>query len=186
MSNQDKDLKIDTEVILKPEKLHTLAFILCPSLAPSLSMATIMKPNEKNIGLDRKAAAFIGSLPWTGSLIWWWILRRKCCERPCIFTIFPFIFLLRIGFSYLRQKDCFLKKLSECLIGGSLLSSVVLVSAIYQYGSAISVYMSRLPELPSHLPPHPTPPHPFMFSESAGLSSPRHTANSHGLSICFT
>lgn len=50
VSNQDKDLSLHTEVILKPGKLRTLAFVLCPSLSPSLSMASwhaTMKPNEE-------------------------------------------------------------------------------------------------------------------------------------------
>ena len=44
------------------------------------------------------------------------------------------------------------------VIGGYLLSNVVLVPAIHQHESAMGLCMSPPSEPPSHLPPHPIPP----------------------------
>ena len=70
--------------------------------------------------------------------------------------------------------------INKFLIEGWLLYNVVLVSAIHQHESAIGIHMSS-PSWTS-LPP-PTPSHPSRLSQSTGLSSLSHTANSHWQSI---
>ena len=49
----------------------------------------------------------------------------------------------------------FKKIVSLFLIGGELLSNVVLVSAIHQYESAMGIHTSPPLEPSSHFPPHP-------------------------------
>ena len=61
-----------------------------------------------------------------------------------------------------------------------MLYNIVLVSAIHQHESAIGIHMSP-PSWPSLLPP--TTSQPSKLSQSPGLSSLSHTANSHWLSI---
>ena len=56
----------------------------------------------------------------------------------------------------------------------------VLVSSIHQHELAIGTHMS--PPSWTSLPPH-TPSHPSRVSQSLGLSSLNHTANSHWLSV---
>ena len=61
-----------------------------------------------------------------------------------------------------------------------MLYNIVLISAIHQHESAIPTLMS--PPYWASLPPS-RPSHPSMLSQSTGLKSPSHTANSHWLSI---
>ena len=64
-----------------------------------------------------------------------------------------------------------------------MLYNIVLVSAMHQHESAIDIHMSS-PSWAS-LPPS-TPCHPSMLSQSTGLSSPHHRANSHRLPMLHT
>ena len=66
------------------------------------------------------------------------------------------------------------------LIEGYLLHSSVLISAIHQHELSVGIHIS--PPSWSSLPP-PAPSHPSRLSQSPGLSSLSHTANSHWLSI---
>ena len=66
------------------------------------------------------------------------------------------------------------------LIKGQLFYNIVLVSSIHQHESAIGIH--RSPPSWTSLPP-PTPFNPSRLSQSHGLSSLSHTANSHQLSI---
>lgn len=52
----------------------------------------------------------------------------------------------------------------------------MLVSAIYQYKSALGIHMSLPHESPSHLLSHSTPP---SYHRALALSSPHYTANFH-------
>ena len=67
-----------------------------------------------------------------------------------------------------------------CLIEGSLLYNIVLVSATHQHESATGIRTS--PPSWTSLPP-PTPSQPSRLLQSHGLSSLSHTANSHWLCI---
>ena len=55
----------------------------------------------------------------------------------------------------------------------------MVISAVYQHGSAIGIRMSHALEPSSHLPPQPTS---LDCHKTLALSSLHHTANSHWLS----
>ena len=80
----------------------------------------------------------------------------------------------------LDHTDRWKELLNLFLIGGWLLYNVVLFSATHQHESAIGLHMS--PPSWASLPP-PSPSHPSRLSQSPGLSSLHHTANSPWLCI---
>ena len=72
------------------------------------------------------------------------------------------------------------------LIGGYLFYNIVVVFDIHQHESATGAHVSRQPESPSHLPPHPSP---LGCPRTWALSVLLHAWNSHWSSIshdtCF-
>ena len=97
-------------------------------------------------------------------------------------TSVHFIFALRISFLIIKGYNCTILRSIEqnTIIGGQLIHNIVLVSVTHQHQSAIDIHVSSpfWTALPS-----PNLYHPSRLSETTGLSSLFHTANSHFLSI---
>ena len=105
--------------------------------------------------------------------------HRKWCLRSLPIREMQTKITRRYYYTSIRMAEKFLNLF--ILIGRYLLYSVVLFSAKHQHESAIDIHMSGT-SLLNLLPPA-TLSHPSRLSQSIGLSSQHHTANSHWLSI---